>query len=394
MKKQNKRTKKMDKTQENLFIPYTDKSSINQVNLGTIGKVIVPLEVIKKFDLLHKEWPNKEWGGLLFYNRNESIELSSLKDIEFIVKDFYPMGLGDAGSNEFEYTDITKGIKAVQGLDYQIGLVHSHHNISAFFSSTDINDLVVNHDKYDYYLSLVVNVAKSYVAKLAFSGTTKVIRTFKENGSLIEYVSEEPTMFIGDLTVELGIESYNYPEWFINRINELKEAMKKPLYTLHTSNPYTPMKPKNYNSFDDDNDWYAKWNNPYTSKSNNNTIGFTNNTTTYTAKEVEELKNQILEVLSAPEESATLNAKTFDGKLNALVKYWDVQDITFKWVEDVQVVFYTKFKYSKSELKERINKLKQYFLSYQGGSIYLQVYNREKFKNIMDKIIEILQTTN
>ena len=68
------------------------------------------------------------------------------------------MGLGDAGSNEFEYTDITKGIKAVEGLDYQIGLVHSHHTISAFFSGTDINDLVVNHDKYDYYLSLVVNV--------------------------------------------------------------------------------------------------------------------------------------------------------------------------------------------------------------------------------------------
>ena len=56
----------------------------------------------------------------------------------------------------------------------------------AFFSGTDINDLVVNHDKYDYYLSLVVNVAKSYVAKLAFAGTTKVIRTFKENGVIVE----------------------------------------------------------------------------------------------------------------------------------------------------------------------------------------------------------------
>lgn len=125
MKKQSKRAKKMDKPNTSTVgTNVINNPSINQVNLGTIGKVIVPLEVIKKFDLLHKEWPNKEWGGLLFYNRDESIDISNLKDIQFIVKDFYPMGLGDAGSNEFEYTDITKGIKAVEGLDYQIGLVH------------------------------------------------------------------------------------------------------------------------------------------------------------------------------------------------------------------------------------------------------------------------------
>ena len=125
MKKQNKHTKKMNKPYTNIADTVVSNTpNITQVNLGTIGKVIVPLEVIKKFDLLHKEWPNKEWGGLLFYNRDESIDISNLKDIQFIVKDFYPMGLGDAGSNEFEYTDITKGIKAVEGLDYQIGLVH------------------------------------------------------------------------------------------------------------------------------------------------------------------------------------------------------------------------------------------------------------------------------
>lgn len=393
MKKQNKHTKKMNKPYTNTADTVVSNTpNITQVNLGTIGKVIVPLEVIKKFDLLHKEWPNKEWGGLLFYNRDESIDISNLKDIQFIVKDFYPMGLGDAGSNEFEYTDITKGIKAVEGLDYQIGLVHSHHTMSAFFSGTDINDLVVNHDKYDYYLSLVVNVAKSYVAKLAFAGTTKVVRTFKENGVIVESSNEESVMFIGDLTVELGIESYDYPEWFINRINELKEAMRKPLYTSYTSSYHTP--PKSYNSFDDDydKDWYQKWDKGYTPKSLNNSKPV-ETPITYTDKEAEELREQILEVFSAKEVKLS-TYKTLYDKLNALIKYWDIVDITYKWVEDVEMVFYAKYKYTKKDLLNRLNELKQYFLTYQGGVIYLPVYYRDKFRKMMDTIIERLQSTN
>lgn len=264
--------------------------------------------------------------------------------------------------------------------------------MSAFFSGTDINDLVVNHDKYDYYLSLVVNVAKSYVAKLAFAGTTKVIRTFKENGVIVESSNEESVMFVGDLTVELGVESYDYPEWFINRINELKEAMKKPLYPSYTSNTYTP--PKSYNSFEDDydKDWYQRWNIGYTPKSANN-AKTTEDHITYTAKEIEEFKEQILEIFSA-EEVKLDTYKTLYDKLNALIKYWDIVDITYKWVEEVEMAFYAEYKYNRKEFIDRLNKLKQYFLTYQGGVIFLPVHQRDKFKKMMDTIITILQSTN
>ena len=58
------------------------------------------------------------------------------------------------------------------------------------------------------------------------------------------------------------------------------------------------------------------------------------------------------------------------------------------------MVFYAKYKYTKKDLLNRLNELKQYFLTYQGGIIYLPVYYRDKFRKMMDTIIERLQSTN
>ena len=49
--------------------------------------------------------------------------------------------------------------------------IHSHHNMAVFFSPTDDDELVVNSEFHNYYLSLIVNNRNEMTAKVAFRYT-------------------------------------------------------------------------------------------------------------------------------------------------------------------------------------------------------------------------------
>lgn len=122
-----------------------------------------------------REWcrlnPSTEWSGTLFYTTNGSFENNT---IEFIVRDFFVMDIGTGGSTDFKETpEICAYMMDNNLLDCKTGLIHSHNSMSAFFSGTDAHTLIEEGEQTVHFLSLVVNNAGSYVARV----TRKVVES-------------------------------------------------------------------------------------------------------------------------------------------------------------------------------------------------------------------------
>lgn len=85
------------------------------------------------------------------------------------------MDMGDTGYTEFTFTEgITPYLQKNQHLRGAIlGQIHSHHNMDVFFSPEDTDELHVNAENHNYYLSVIVNNHGDIIAKLCFLATRK-----------------------------------------------------------------------------------------------------------------------------------------------------------------------------------------------------------------------------
>lgn len=108
------------------------------------------------------------------------------------------MHIGTSGSTEFEmdnestvelydeYPDLMEGLS-------RTGLIHSHHSMKAYFSSTDDGELSDNTANYNIYLSLIVNFDGDYAARVAFPTTVnkEVKRTFSFKNIMNSLLNKE-----------------------------------------------------------------------------------------------------------------------------------------------------------------------------------------------------------
>ena len=149
-----------------------EDKNIRLVDSNKTYKLIIPERVEKMI----REWcklnPNTEWSGTLFYTANGSFEN---EDIEFTVQDFFVSDIGTAGFTSYKVTpDICNYMIEKDLLDCKTGLIHSHNQMAAFFSGTDANTLLNEGIDSCHYLSLVVNNAGKYVARV----TRRLTETF------------------------------------------------------------------------------------------------------------------------------------------------------------------------------------------------------------------------
>jgi hypothetical protein len=206
-------------------------------NLGIIGKLVIPKNVQQLIDYLHYKIGSTEWSGILFYKITKG-SIDKLKDLEFTVTFIYPMNIGSSAYTEFDYTgEIVNAYNVFEeGLECSTGLVHSHHNMTAFFSDTDVSELQDNAKNYNYYTSLIVNFAHEYCAKIAIPSKTSSNLLSKFKNALGKYVSislvkeEKDILLLGDLKVVIE-NKVTVPEWLPLRIKVLqsiKEEVKVP----------------------------------------------------------------------------------------------------------------------------------------------------------------------
>ena len=200
------------------------------------GKLLVPESVKKQIDYLHSRYPGKEWSGIIAYRTLEA-DFDSLNNFKFEVITLYLMDLGESASTDFKYNEALANVydiceKYGYGLEeVKTGLIHSHHNMSAYFSGTDMSELRNNATKTNYYLSLVVNTDEDYAAKVAFSSSVLIKeehRISDDNGEFRSFVVEKESSSVIDLDLEVEIDDeHTLPDWFLKRYKEVEESKRQ-----------------------------------------------------------------------------------------------------------------------------------------------------------------------
>jgi proteasome lid subunit RPN8/RPN11 len=127
-------------------------------------------DISKKINYLCQVIPNVEWSGVLFYTTTGSIKNKSLK---IKVEDILPMDKGTTGFTSFamdnRVIDYLIDNNAVDK-KLKMGLIHSHHNMEAFFSGEDDDELCDGAYTNNIYVSLIVNNRGKRVARIAYAG--------------------------------------------------------------------------------------------------------------------------------------------------------------------------------------------------------------------------------
>lgn len=181
--------------------------------LGTYNyKLVIPAEVERKIRFACQRVWNTEWSGTLFFTHEGSFENN-----DFVIRcvDIYIMDIGTQAYTEFDMNPdvIAYMCENPELLDCQMGLIHSHNNMSTFFSGTDTATLKEEGRDRNNFVSLIVNNAGNYTAAI----TRRV-----KSKSVSESVSYE---FFGDgekHDIKEYVSEDNEIEWFY--LNIVKEG--------------------------------------------------------------------------------------------------------------------------------------------------------------------------
>lgn len=148
-------------------------------------RLIIPEIVEKKIRYYIGMFPHTEWSGYLFYDYTGSFD-DPADPIVFTARDFYLLDVGTGGSTTFKDCPevLTYAINH-NLLDCQEALIHSHHNMGAFFSTVDDNALIQESCNYNHFLSLVVDTRGTYVARV----TRRLAVKQKIHAVIVETVS-------------------------------------------------------------------------------------------------------------------------------------------------------------------------------------------------------------
>ena len=136
----------------------------------------MPKKVEEKIRYLLRKFPSTEWSGILFYKHSGSFEN---EDLEIYCEDIYPMDLGSGTFTDFKMDESVVGYIAenIDLFSCEMGLVHSHHHMGAFFSGTDTATLRSEGADTNCFVSLIVDTKGTYQAAITrrIQKTTEVV---------------------------------------------------------------------------------------------------------------------------------------------------------------------------------------------------------------------------
>ena len=175
-------------------------------------KLVIPEEVERKIRFTCQKVWDTEWSGTLFFTHEGSFENN---DLVIRCVDIYIMDIGTLAYTEFDMNPdvIAYMCENPKLLDCQMGLIHSHNNMSTFFSGTDTATLKEEGRDRNNFVSLIVNNAGTYTAAI----TRKVKRYSQVKDMLIyEFFGDGEKQHTKEYT-QNGIEEI---EWFYLKIEK------------------------------------------------------------------------------------------------------------------------------------------------------------------------------
>lgn len=199
--------------------------------LGTYNyKLIIPAEVERKIRFACQKVWSTEWSGTLFFTHEGSFE-----DNDLVIRcvDIYIMDIGTQAYTEFDMNPdvIAYMCENPELLDCQMGLIHSHNNMSTFFSGTDTATLKEEGRDRNNFVSLIVNNAGTYTAAITRRVKSKQVKESAsyeffgdgEKQDTKEYVSNADEIEWFYLKIEKEGENYSFPD-MAARLEEIKQA--------------------------------------------------------------------------------------------------------------------------------------------------------------------------
>lgn len=193
-------------------------------------KLIIPAEVERKIRFACQKVWNTEWSGTLFFTHEGSFEND---DLVIRCVDIYIMDIGTQAYTEFDMNPdvISYMCENPELLDCQMGLIHSHNNMSTFFSGTDTATLKEEGRDRNNFVSLIVNNAGSYTA--AITRRIKSKQTMEsvsyeffgdgEKQDTKEYISDADEIEWFYLKIENEDETFSFPD-MAARLEEIKQV--------------------------------------------------------------------------------------------------------------------------------------------------------------------------
>lgn len=213
------------------------------------GKLILPQHVINQITYLHSYIGKKEWSGILLY---DVVKGNPSKPSEFVLRaeHIFLMDIGSAAFTQYEtdgdIVDIYDNID--RAMEMKIGHVHTHHDMSAYFSSTDTDELMQNSDKHNYYLSLIVNFSSNYVAKVAFiseNNTTSQMHYIDDNGRFKKFTQKVKEKNLVTINMDIVLEYSD--KFFYDRIKQVEKKIEdKNKKEIASRTKYQPYKTSKY----------------------------------------------------------------------------------------------------------------------------------------------------
>ena len=137
--------------------------------------LFIPREVEAKIRHLCSVVHDVEWSGTLFYKYSGSIDAG---DFKVTCVDLFVMDIGSSAYTEFKESVDVISYRAEHDLlgdDIFEGLIHSHNNMSTFFSGTDCSTLSEEGTNTNHFVSLIVNNAGVYTAAVTRRVVTESI---------------------------------------------------------------------------------------------------------------------------------------------------------------------------------------------------------------------------
>jgi hypothetical protein len=193
-------------------------------------KLIIPAEVERKIRFTCQKAWSTEWSGTLFFTHEGSFENN---DLVIRCVDIYIMDIGTQAYTEFDMNPdvIAYMCENPELLDCQMGLIHSHNNMSTFFSGTDTATLKEEGRDRNNFVSLIVNNAGTYTAAITRRVKSKQVKESVsyeffgdgEKQDTKEYVSDADEIEWFYLKIEKEGENYSFPD-MAARLEEIKQA--------------------------------------------------------------------------------------------------------------------------------------------------------------------------
>jgi len=333
----------------------------NYVEIGNVGKIIIPEKFKRKIDVLHKEIGATEWSGILVYKTLVK-SVKSLKDLVFRAEDIFLMDIGTAAATTYKYdgdvVDMYDNIP--QAMEMNIGHCHSHHSMSTSFSNVDMEEIAENTKHYNYYLSLIVNFDGKYKCKLAIPTKveTKAEYTLRDRDGKTRKVTvseNKDVVILGELSVTMEYKN-SVDQWFTDRIVQVKtKCTPKPIEKKAANVSVKYFKddiPKEKNKY---SDWWDE-----------SLDLFIVNMLTYRDYNIEEYKKEKMSVYEATKELETFTEDDFSQYIknmenNISITHYNVYggNAVYMEIEHLKSAIKTLKNYTSisSTGKERLNRV-------------------------------------